>query len=130
MSKELRSLDQGFKSQIASLENTIQMSGGINAVTDQQDIATLLSLKQLRDSVDVVAAAVSVAAPNKHFDIPQPVSSFYTGRKAYLENLRGIFITPAPPGLLQQQKRFVINGVGGSGKTQFCSKFAEINRER
>ncbi|KAJ5715296.1 tetratricopeptide repeat domain-containing protein [Penicillium malachiteum] len=28
------------------------------------------------------------------------------------------------------QFRFVIHGLGGSGKTQFCSKFAEMNRER
>lgn len=84
VSKTLQSLDQDFRSQIASLENTIRLSGEHNAVRNQQDIATLSALKQLRDSVDVVSAAVLVASPNKHFDIPQPVSSFYTGRKAYL----------------------------------------------
>ena len=112
------------------MENTIRLSGGSGAVRNQQDIATLSALKQLRGSVDVVKAAVSVPSPNKHFDIPQPVSSFYTGRKAYLENLKSILLTPAPSGLPQQQHRFVISGIGGSGKTQFCSKFAEINRER
>jgi hypothetical protein len=106
------------------------LSDGSNADKYQEDIAMLSALKQLRDSVDSVATAVSVASPNKHFDIPQPVSSFYTGRKSYLEKLRDIFAIPDTPGLAQRQLRFVIHGIGGSGKTQFCSKFAENNRER
>jgi nucleoside-triphosphatase THEP1 len=28
------------------------------------------------------------------------------------------------------QKRFVICGIAGSGKTQFCCKFAEDNRDQ
>ncbi len=28
------------------------------------------------------------------------------------------------------QKRFVVYGTGGSGKTQFCCKFAQDNQDR
>jgi GTPase SAR1 family protein len=28
-----------------------------------------------------------------------------------------------------EQKRFVVYGLGGAGKTQFCSKFAQDNRQ-
>lgn len=65
---------------------------------------------------------------NKHFDTPQPVSSMYTGREKLLEELKSVIIDG--PSALSGQRRFVIHGLGGSGKTQFCSKFAEDNRER
>ena len=68
--------------------------------------------------------------PNEFFDIPQSVSSIYTGRDSLLHELGDILIQP-PGGLpQQQQRRFVIHGLGGSGKTQFCCKFAEDNRDR
>ncbi|KAL2845384.1 tetratricopeptide repeat domain-containing protein [Aspergillus pseudodeflectus] len=54
---------------------------------------------------------------NKHFYIPQNVMSYYTGREKQLSELE------------QMLDRFVIHGLGGSGKTQFCCKFAQDNRE-
>jgi len=70
---------------------------------------------------------------NKHFDTPKPVDPFYTGREAKAEMLKEWLLPESgkAPGKLQsEQKRFVIYGVGGAGKTQFCCKFAEDNRER
>ena len=130
ISNDLKSLDQGFKSQIASLEYRIQFSDGTNTEKDQQDRAALSRIRQFRDSVQSVRTAVSVTASNKFFDVPQPVRSFYTGRTLYLEQLQDIFFTPDILNSPQKQLRFVIHGIGGSGKTQFCSKFAEANRER
>ncbi|EFE31879.1 uncharacterized protein ARB_01132 [Trichophyton benhamiae CBS 112371] len=129
MSKDLRSLDQDFKTQIMSLERRIQLSDGIGTEPDQEDISKLSRIKQFRSSVRSVAAAVSITTPNKFFDVPQPVSSFYTGRTMYLEQLQNILFSPVTLGLAPKQLRFVIYGIGGSGKTQFCSKFAEQNRD-
>jgi hypothetical protein len=67
--------------------------------------------------------------PNKHFDIPQGISSIFTGQGEYLERLGSYFFAP-PPSHEQQQNRFIVHGIGGSGKTQFCSKFASDNRDR
>lgn len=66
---------------------------------------------------------------NKHFEIPQVVSSFYTGREDVSRLVTDSLLNPMArtPG---QQRRFVIHGVGGSGKTQFCSKFAQDHRAR
>lgn len=86
-----------------------------------------MSLKQLRMSLDSVADAV--LPPNKYFDIPQPVSSIFTGRQRHLEELQRIFVAPLSPCLSHMQKRFVIHGIGGSGKTQFVCKFSQNNRD-
>lgn len=96
----------------------------------QEDIASLSRISQLHNSVRSVAAAVSVTTPNIFFDVPQPVSSFYTGRTIFLEKLHNIIFASVLTEPTQNQPRFVIYGVGGSGKTQFCSKFAEKNRAR
>lgn len=112
-----------------SLERRIQLSDGIGTEPDQEDISKLSRIKQFRSSVRSVAAAVSITTPNKFFDVPQPVSSFYTGRTMYLEQLQNILFSPVTLGLPPKQLRFVIYGIGGSGKTQFCSKFAEQNRD-
>lgn len=71
---------------------------------------------------------------NEHFDIPKPVDPFYTGREYYAKRLRS-WMLPSPSRkqrggstLKAEQKRFVVYGLGGAGKTQFCSKFAEDNR--
>jgi hypothetical protein len=81
-------------------------------------------------SVDSAAIAITAVSSNEHFDIPVPVRSIYTGRQELLEEMRSMFI--APPGVRPDapQRRFVISGIGGSGKTQFCCKFAEENRDR
>ncbi|KAI4164739.1 MAG: hypothetical protein LQ342_001714 [Letrouitia transgressa] len=70
---------------------------------------------------------------NKHFHAPA-VNVFFTGRKALLERLSVSFMINGEGGkqiidpMPQAQKRFVIYGLGGSGKTEFCCKYAEINQ--
>jgi hypothetical protein len=71
---------------------------------------------------------------NEHFDIPKPVDPFYTGREDYAKSLRSWMLPSlsrkqrGASTLKAEQKRFVVYGLGGAGKTQFCSKFAEDNR--
>jgi hypothetical protein len=66
---------------------------------------------------------------NKHFETPQPVSSTYTGREYFLKELKRMIIDESHGFPGGRQRRFVIHGMGGSGKTQLCSKCAEDNRE-
>jgi ATP-dependent phosphoenolpyruvate carboxykinase len=68
---------------------------------------------------------------NEHFDPPKTVSSIFTGRKTYLDGLKEAFdnaISSSETG--STQKRFVVFGLGGSGKTQFSCKFASDNKQR
>lgn len=64
---------------------------------------------------------------NEHF-IAQAVSSTYTGRSKHHNLLkRWLFDEPVQSTL---QKRFVICGPPGSGKTEFCCKFASDNKHK
>ncbi|KAJ2996179.1 hypothetical protein NUW58_g1058 [Xylaria curta] len=64
-----------------------------------------------------------------HFYPPQDATSDFIGRGNMLLSLHeALFVRgqrmPPPP----RRKSFIIFGLGGSGKTQFCSKFAEDHR--
>ena len=72
----------------------------------------------------------SEQARNKFFWIPQAVSSIFTGREGIAALVKDAFWCLKQDSHAMQQKRFIIYGIGGSGKTQFCSKFAQDHRER
>lgn len=73
--------------------------------------------------------AASKELRNKHFHIPQAVSSIFTGREDISREVEAALFTQDPE-VARQQKRFIIYGIGGSGKTQFTCKFAQDFRER
>lgn len=73
---------------------------------------------------------VSEVPQNKFFFIPQVVSSIFTGREEVARFVAEALLAPEENKIYRQQRRFIIHGVGGSGKTQFCSKFAQDHRER
>ncbi|KAL8825523.1 MAG: hypothetical protein Q9170_007758 [Blastenia crenularia] len=80
-----------------------------------------------RTAAAEIAAEVSL---NKHFYIPRAVSSMFTGRADLLESLHNsLFEVSTPVEKRHAQKRFVVYGLGGSGKTEFCCKFAQDNRQ-
>ncbi|KAK5807088.1 hypothetical protein VI817_001346 [Penicillium citrinum] len=63
---------------------------------------------------------------NKHFLVPREITTeFYIGREKLALDLRERFLAP-----LDKQKRYVLYGIGGSGKSQFCLKFAADNKQR
>lgn len=72
----------------------------------------------------LAAAAQALKPPPIH--IRKAVSDIFTGREAHLNLLRQSFEAPGPPA----QRRVVVYGVGGSGKTEFCCKFAHDNSRR
>ena len=58
-------------------------------------------------------------------------SPTFTGRKVYLEILENHFsLEDGQSRSLRSRKSFLLFGMGGSGKTQICLKFAEDNRNR
>ncbi|PGH16459.1 hypothetical protein AJ79_01790 [Helicocarpus griseus UAMH5409] len=61
---------------------------------------------------------------NQHYVVPLAASENYTGRERLARGLQEKMLAPN-----DQQKRFVLYGLGGSGKTQFCLKFAWDNRD-
>lgn len=67
---------------------------------------------------------------NKHFHIPQAVSSIFTGREDMSEEIELAFFSTNDSDFSRQQHRYIIYGIGGSGKTQFTCKFAQDHREK
>ena len=124
LTRDIQKIDQRLGSQISALQNSIDSS---SVSYPQQD--AMPAFKQLRRSVTFAAETITAKSANKHFDIPQAVSSIFTGREASLENLKKWLVEYSQKDGRDHQRRFVIHGLGGSGKTQFCSKFAEDNRE-
>lgn len=85
---------------------------------------------KLHGSIVSADAVASLIRFNEHFDMPQNVSSYYTGRQKHLEELTSILNISESRQRQTHQKRFVVSGLGGSGKTQFCCKFAQDHREQ
>ncbi|KAF2726965.1 hypothetical protein EJ04DRAFT_506445 [Polyplosphaeria fusca] len=73
-------------------------------------------------------AVIPLAYINEHFSLPQAVSSTFIGRDVELDTLTDAMFQQETRHF--QQKRFVVHGLGGAGKSQFCSKWAQDNRHR
>jgi hypothetical protein len=67
---------------------------------------------------------------NEFFVVPRSASSMFTGREDIAKRVREKIASTSVGHGHYQHKIFVIWGLGGSGKTQFCLKFVEDNRER
>ncbi|KAK3293622.1 tetratricopeptide repeat domain-containing protein [Chaetomium fimeti] len=124
ISNEFQDLGQSLEYQITNLRHTAKSTD-----SSHYDQAAVSALEELRESVTSAALAIQSASTNHHFDIPQSVSSIFTGREILLQELQRLFVPR--PGMMrdEMQRRFIIHGVGGSGKTQFCCKFAQDNRD-
>jgi hypothetical protein len=66
---------------------------------------------------------------NQHFEISHFLSPVFTGQEEVsqcLESSLALAKLPRQP----VQRRFALWGLGGSGKTQICLKYAQVHRER
>jgi hypothetical protein len=67
---------------------------------------------------------------NEWFILPRCSSTYFTGRRLHAEVVREKL---GPVSHLEESNRhkvFVVYGLGGSGKTQFCLRYAEDNKSR
>jgi hypothetical protein len=67
---------------------------------------------------------------NEHFFVPRIASSIFTGRAEVAQRVRQKFFATGRQNDGSEHKIFVLYGLGGSGKSQFCLKFAQDNRDR
>ncbi|KAG8532764.1 uncharacterized protein KY384_002642 [Bacidia gigantensis] len=67
---------------------------------------------------------------NKYYYVPHNVSVFYTGWESVTRELQQSFLSPPSPLSGRKRRIFVLYGLGGSGKTQFCLKFVHDHRQR
>ncbi|MCJ1388283.1 hypothetical protein MMC18_001128 [Xylographa bjoerkii] len=124
-------------SQSTSIESFSELSSRIQGLgADLQSAVDLLQAsielsaeKTLVHALRSAQKIVPLASLNEYFYVPQTVSSIFTGRKNDLDILKRAFQTSTPGKELHAQKRFVVYGLPGSGKTQFCCKFASDNKQ-
>ena len=102
---------------------SLELKAQISALYAGVDHSTIEDFQQQLRSATALASSISY---NRHFNIPQNVSSYYTGREKFSVELRRAFHEETSS---QTQKRFIVYGLGGAGKSQFVSKFAQDNRE-
>lgn len=67
---------------------------------------------------------------NEWYIVPRCSCNYFTGRKMQAEVLKDKFGPVQRQPARQKYKAFVIYGLGGAGKTQFCLKYVEENRSR
>ncbi|KFY10202.1 hypothetical protein V491_07769 [Pseudogymnoascus sp. VKM F-3775] len=76
---------------------------------------------------------------NEFYTAPRCSTNYFTGRRAYAKVLKERFANPFASlnrsgsdlfdgSRRSNQKIFVVHGLGGSGKTEFCLKYVEENR--
>ena len=67
---------------------------------------------------------------NKHYHIPQAVSSIFTGREDVSEAVEDALFSHKHTDSVPIQCRYIIHGIRESGKTQFACKFAQDHRDK
>lgn len=130
LSRSIRDLGTDLESKFGSLQTTINLSAERTVSSPQlKALAQMLTCK-LKTAIKSAQKVVALASLNKHFYTPQTVSSIFTGRSRELNNLKQYLIVSPSTEPCKTQKRFVVFGLSGSGKTQFCCKFASVNKQR
>ncbi|KAL4755727.1 uncharacterized protein BDW70DRAFT_49280 [Aspergillus foveolatus] len=66
---------------------------------------------------------------NQYYFTRMLQSDSYIGRRDAYEKIRKAFLSTNINFSMQGQKRFVVHGIPGSGKSQLCTNFAYANRE-
>jgi hypothetical protein len=67
---------------------------------------------------------------NKWFLVERKPTTFFTGREAHARNIKRKFSEAQRQVGRKSHAIFVVYGLGGSGKTHFCLKYAHDNRSR
>ncbi|TVY80281.1 Nephrocystin-3 [Lachnellula suecica] len=75
-------------------------------------------------------SSASERPQSKHFYPPAQTTSDFIGREEIFITLHNALLEADPSRVRHQQRRLVVYGMGGSGKTQLCSKFARENQKR
>jgi hypothetical protein len=63
-----------------------------------------------------------------HFHTPEETTPTFVGRQNLLQELRDAFFPDGYPNPMPGQKTLIVFGMGGSGKTELCSKYAHDNK--
>jgi hypothetical protein len=108
---------------------------GLNKFSGENDGNFTLLLPEIQRMVDNGLSIVTSryqangeGAGNKHWMIPRAVSRLFTGRSEIIDKIKGALQDDRAQHV-EQQKVFVITGLGGLGKSEICLQVANLWRE-
>jgi hypothetical protein len=90
---------------------------------------TIVELRRPR-RLPEISTEMPTSTCNKWCLIPRKASTYFTGRRKQAKKVWDSFGPIQTHVDRSETKIFVIYGLGGSGKTQFCLKYAEVNKLR
>ncbi|KAH8680052.1 hypothetical protein BGZ60DRAFT_428335 [Tricladium varicosporioides] len=116
---------------VTTTSNIFQRFGKGGDTNDTpHDLMRLTALNDLRKSIEAAVNVMNSETSNRYFYIPQAISPIFTGQSDLPAQLEESFFEASTTPQSNVQRRFVIYGIGGCGKTQLCCKFAHENRHR
>ena len=93
---------------------------------------TLITVTRIQADLETIKEKIpnqrSIAQGFKLVTLPLP-ADYFTGRDEYLEVIKASFDFPKTSAELKRQRRFVLYGMGGIGKTQLALKFLDEHSE-
>ena len=85
-----------------------------------------MTVSQIRADLETIKERIpeklSIIRGIKVVILPSPID-YFTGRHEYLSTMEAGFVFPKTSAELRKQRRFVLYGTGGMGKTQLALKF-------
>lgn len=128
--------DQGFRLILAALKRYIRLAPEVIRERWSEDRKLLKreieweAAELMRVDSGLSEHSAPTVVRNKYFSVPRIASSIFTGRADVAQRVRQKFFATDRQHDGSQHKIFVLYGLGGSGKSQFCLKFAQDNREQ
>lgn len=83
----------------------------------------------LENTKRIVSKSEPADIGNEHYVVPRQVNPNFTGRKDICQKLIDS-LTPGRHRRAGTQRRYVLYGIGGAGKTQIAAKFTQDCRNR
>ena len=85
-----------------------------------------MTVSQIRADLETIKERIpekpSIIRGVKVVTLPPP-TDYFTGRHEYLSTMEADFVFPKTSAELRRQRRLVLYGTGGMGKTQLALKF-------
>jgi hypothetical protein len=85
---------------------------------------------QIKLELALTGTDCSGISTNVHWNVPRTVNSLFTGRTEILTKIQEALHHSHKTPSIEQQKRFVITGLGGQGKSEICLKIADLVRQQ
>ncbi|MCJ1391776.1 hypothetical protein MMC18_004641 [Xylographa bjoerkii] len=129
--------DHGYRVILEALARYIATAPALIQCRWDKDVEALENERQL-EAEDLIKPPLrylmsdngSKPYRNEWFTIPRCSSTYFTGRRLYAETVREKLVPVNHLDEANRHKVCVFYGLGGSGKTQFCLRYAEDNKSR